>query len=320
MIKFTDNRSEWSDRLIEIMNALVDSPPDETANRVNLAAAKWTRLSLTDSIKQLPENEQQLIGNFGRLLEDMDQSLTLVEAAHQAKSEMLANISHEIRTPLHSMMGYMELIKESTLAASQKEHLGQALASAKILIGIVNNILDYSKMEAGVMELECTETDLPVIFSNGIQLVQLAAKQKGLSIRQEIDPKTPRYISTDPLRLQQIFTNLLSNAVKFTDTGEVVMTTTYTPESDTTGIIRFSVRDTGIGITEAQKKNLFKPFVQGDSTITRRYGGTGLGLIISNMIAQQMNSKIQLDNGQPTGTTFYFDLPVQTTSPITWEE
>ncbi len=320
MIKFTDNRSEWSDRLIEILNALRDSPPDETANRVNLASAKWTRFSLTDSIKQLPENEQQLIGNFGRLLEDIDQSLKLVEAAHQAKSEMLANISHEIRTPLHSMMGYIELLSKKPLSPDQSEHLEQAMSSAKILMGIVNNVLDFSRMEAGVMELEWMQADLSDILSNSLQLVQLPARQKSLPIRTSIDPQTPRYISTDPLRLQQILTNLLSNAVKFTETGEVVMTTTYTPESETTGFIRFAVRDTGIGITEAQKMNLFKPFLQGDSTITRRYGGTGLGLIISDMIAQQMKSKIQLDNSQPIGTTFYFDLPVQTTSNRRWEE
>jgi signal transduction histidine kinase len=136
----------------------------------------------------------------------------------------------------------------------------------------------------------------------------------------EVDPHTPRHIFTDAVRLQQVLTNLISNAVKFTDSGEVNISTRYTAESDVNGTLRLSVRDTGIGITDEQKNNLFKPFTQVDPSITRRYGGTGLGLIISDMIAKQMGSAIQIDNTQPNGTTFYLDLQVQLASgeKMTW--
>lgn len=313
MPKPSDNRSEWTDRVLEILDDFLDQPIPDNTDHLNRSLNKWKDLANNSNGKSFSEQEQQLTHRWVKLLENIDQSLRQADAANQAKSEMLANITHEIRTPLHSLLGYIDLLKSTPLAETQADYLEQALYSARILLSVVNNVLDFSKMEAGVLELAFEETELPVIFSNGVQLVQLAARQKGLPIRLQIDPKTPRYIATDSMRLQQILTNLLSNAVKFTDSGEVVVSTQYQ-----SGILRISVQDTGIGITEEQKKNLFKPFGQGDSTITRRYGGTGLGLIISDMIARQMRSKILLDNSQPLGTTFYFDLPVQTSSEETW--
>ena len=313
MQKPSNNRSEWTERVLEILDDFLDQPIPDKTDRLDRSLNKWKELANNSNGKSFSEQEQQLSHRWIKMLEHINQSLLQAEAANQAKSEMLANITHEIRTPLHSLLGYIELLKSTALSDTQADYLEQALYSARILLSVVNNVLDFSKMEAGVLELTFEESELPVIFSNSLQLVQLAAKQKGLPIRLQIDPKTPRYITTDAMRLQQILTNLLSNAVKFTDSGEVVVSTRFQ-----SGTLRISVQDTGIGITEDQKKNLFKPFQQGDSTITRRYGGTGLGLIISDMIAQQMKSKIELDNSQPIGTTFYFDLPVQTSSEETW--
>jgi signal transduction histidine kinase len=280
-----------------------------------------------DSVKKYhdyTEKEQQLLQLFALMLvnlnnrmaiqADLNEAIQKAESANQTKSEFLANITHEIRTPLHSVIGYIDLLKNTPLDKTQEEYIDNARASAKVLMGIINDVLDFSKMEAGMMELVMVASDVEQILSNSIQLIQLAAKQKNLPLRITVDSNTPRYIFTDSIRLQQILTNLLSNAVKFTDHGEVALSTQYTPETESGGLLRFSVSDTGIGITEEQKKNLFKPFAQGDSTITRQYGGTGLGLIISEMIANQMGSKIAYESAKSTGTTFYFDLHVQAAS------
>jgi signal transduction histidine kinase len=268
--------------------------------------------------------EEQLLQLFAMMLvnlqeknrvqRDLNNAIAKAEAANQAKSDFLANITHEIRTPLHSIVGYTDLLGDTTLTKTQQEYLDNAKSSARVLMGIINDVLDFSKMEAGMMQLTMAASDLHQVLSNSLQVVQLAAQQKGLPIRMEIAPETPRYIFTDPIRLQQVITNLLSNGVKFTESGEVILSTFYKSSSDSGGILRITIRDTGIGITDEQKKNLFKPFTQGDSSITRRYGGTGLGLIISEMIVNQMGSKIELDNAQVSGTTFQFSLPIQTAS------
>lgn len=280
-----------------------------------------------DSVKHhqhYSEKEQKLLQLFAMMLVNLNdriqtqtqlnKAIENAEAANQAKSDFLANITHEIRTPLHSIVGYTDLLMDTPLSEQQLDYLNNAKLSTKILMGIINDVLDFSKMEAGKMPLIMASADLQLILSNCLQVVQLAAKQKDLPIHLQIDPQTPRFIFTDLIRLQQVVTNLLSNAVKFTETGSITLTTQYQPTSESGGTLRFSIQDTGIGITEEQKKNLFKPFMQGDTSITRRYGGTGLGLIISEMIVNQMGSKIELDNSRSSGTTFYFELLIQTAS------
>lgn len=277
--------------------------------------------------KQYTDKEKKLLQLFALMLVNLQernqtqralkQAIDQAASANQAKSQFLANITHEIRTPLHSIVGYVDLLRDTPLNETQTDYLLNAKTSANILMGLINDVLDFSKMEAGMMRIVMDASDLKSILDNSLQPIQLAAQQKGLPIRSELDPKTPRYLFTDSIRLQQILTNLLSNAVKFTDSGEIVLAIRYEPTNDLSGTLRFTIRDTGIGITEEQKKNLFQPFSQGDNSITRRYGGTGLGLIISEMIANQMGSRIQIDNRQPTGTIFFFDLDVQLASDET---
>jgi len=270
------------------------------------------------------EKEQQLLQLFALMLVNLQErnqtqralnkAILKAEIANRSKTEFLANITHEIRTPLHSVVGYMDLLKETDLTVIQLDHLTNARTSAKILMGIINDVLDFSKIEAGMMDLVLAASDLQEILSNSLQPLQLTAKGKNLPLVVEIDPATPRYIFTDSVRLQQVLTNLLGNAVKFTETGEVKIETRYTPETELNGSLHLAIHDTGIGITDEQKNNLFRPFTQADASITRRYGGTGLGLIISEMIAKQMGSKIEIDNSRTNGTTFYLNLQVQLAS------
>lgn len=230
------------------------------------------------------------------------------EAASKAKSEFLATMSHEIRTPLNAIIGFTDLLKNTGLNTVQKEYVNNANVSGHALLGIINDILDFSKIEAGLLTLEEIKTDLVELLENCVDIVKFTAEKKQLKVMLTIDKAMPRFAVVDPIRLQQILTNLLSNAVKFTKNGEVEVKVEYSPLEDLKADLRFSVRDTGIGISEEQKSKLFKAFSQADSSTTRNFGGTGLGLVISDLIAKEMNSKINFESTFGEGSVFYFDL------------
>ncbi|MDG5814676.1 PAS domain S-box protein [Chitinispirillales bacterium ANBcel5] len=234
------------------------------------------------------------------------------ETANKAKSEFLANMSHEIRTPLNGVIGFTDLLKDTPLTSAQKQYVDKANVSGHALLGIINDILDFSKIEAGMMELEVIRTDLIELMENSVDIIKYAASRKNLEVLLNIDSTMPRFAMVDPVRLKQIFANLLGNAIKFTENGEVELKVTYQEKQKNYGKLAFSVRDTGIGITEAQREKLFKAFSQADSSTTRKFGGTGLGLIISDMIAKKMGSKINITSTHGEGTTFYFDLYTET--------
>jgi PAS domain S-box-containing protein len=240
------------------------------------------------------------------------------EAASQAKSLFLANMSHEIRTPLNGVIGFTELLKTTSLTALQQQYVDHANVSGHNLLKIINDILDLSKIEAGMLELETTRTDLVDLMESAIDIVKFVAGKKELELLLHLDPSLPRLINTDPVRLTQIITNLLSNAVKFTEKGEVELKASYKSNSNGKYHITFSVRDTGIGISEEQRSRLFRVFSQADKSTTRRFGGTGLGLMISKMIAEKMGSQIEFTSQPGQGTTFYFDLQTQADGGIAY--
>lgn len=228
--------------------------------------------------------------------------------ASQAKSEFLANMSHEIRTPLNGVIGFTDLLLKTPLSETQKQYAENANVSGKALLGIINDILDFSKIEAGKLELDIVEIGILPFMDECIDIIKFHANNKGLELILDIDPNMPEYFQIDPIRVKQIIINLLSNAVKFSDSGEVELRLEFKEKAEKTGLFRFEVRDTGIGISEIQKQKLFQAFSQADSSTTRKYGGTGLGLIISRLLSEKMNSEIKLESEYGKGTKFYFTI------------
>ena len=239
---------------------------------------------------------------------ELIRSKELAEAASVAKSNFLSNMSHEIRTPLNGVIGFTELLRTTPLNKSQTEYLENAITSANSLLGVISDILDFSKIESGKMELESVKTDIIQLFENASDIIKVMASKKGLELLLNIQPDIPRFAYIDPIRTKQILVNLLSNAVKFTHTGEIELSLSFEARSMKEGVFKVSVRDTGIGIKDSDRHKLFKAFSQADTSTTRRYGGTGLGLIISNSLARQMGGNIEFTSEYGIGTVFYFNI------------
>lgn len=235
-------------------------------------------------------------------------SKELAEAGSKAKSNFLSNMSHEIRTPLNGVIGFTELLRSTPLSTVQKEYLENAISSANSLLGVISDILDFSKIESGKMELESIKTDIIQLLEHSSDIIKVSSSKKGLELLLNIHPNIPRFAYVDPIRTKQILVNLLSNAVKFTHQGEIELSLSFKAINANTGVFYISVRDSGIGIREEDRDKLFKAFSQADTSTTRRYGGTGLGLIISNSLAKQMGSPIQFESEYGKGTTFRFEI------------
>jgi PAS domain S-box-containing protein len=230
------------------------------------------------------------------------------EAANKAKSQFLANMSHEIRTPLNAVIGFTDLLCSTPLTALQQQYVQNANTSAHALLGIINDILDFSKIEAGKLDLDISYTDLIELAEQTADIVKYSSAQKGLELLLNLPPDIPRFAWIDAVRLKQILVNLLSNAVKFTEKGEVQLTITFEAIDEQNARYSFAVRDTGIGIALGEQEKLFQAFSQADTSTTRRFGGTGLGLTISNMLAEKMGSSIIIDSQIAEGSTFSFSL------------
>ncbi len=268
----------------------------------SFAERKKTNEILQKRVNELDDARLAMLN----MMKDLDEARSEAEDATKAKSEFLANMSHEIRTPMNAIMGMAHLAMKTDLTAKQYDYLKKVDISAKSLLGIINDILDFSKIEAGKMDMESVDFQLEDTLDNISTLVGIKTQEKGLELLFKTDPSVPRALVGDPLRLGQILINLSNNAVKFTDTGEIVVVTELVKKDDAQVTLKFSVRDTGIGMTAEQAAKLFQPFAQADSSTTRKYGGTGLGLTISKRLAEMMGGEIWVESQAGQGSTFSF--------------
>ena len=235
----------------------------------------------------------------------------VAEQANRTKSEFLAVMSHEIRTPLNGVLGMLDYLLADELSAKQRHCAATAAKSGKTLLGIIDDILDFSKVEAGKLELEHIDFSLRRTVSDVIELLEFQAREKGLDVELEIAADTPDDLKGDPARIRQVLVNYLGNAIKFSHSGRVSVRSSVLDETDTHTTIRFEVQDAGIGIAATAQRTLFEPFTQADASTTRRYKGTGLGLAICKKLASLMGGEVGVRSEVGQGSTFWFSVRLQ---------
>lgn len=286
---------------------------DELATGINRMAStlREAHEELQLSVEQATEDVRQNLETIEIQNIELDMARREALEASRIKSEFLANMSHEIRTPLNGILGFTHLLQRSDLTQRQQDYLGTIEKSADNLLGIINEILDFSKIEAGKLVLDATPFNLRDLLQDTLTILAPAAQAKGLELVSLVYRDTPLALIGDPLRLKQILTNLVSNAIKFTREGTIVARAMLEDETEEGTVqLRISVQDTGIGLAQQDIQALFQAFSQADNSLSRQPGGTGLGLVISKRLVEQMGGEIGVDSTPGEGSTFWFSVPL----------
>ena len=282
-----------------------------TAINARSAHGQWQGAEARASIAESERNAlQRDLQRHDRLEQELLQAKQAAESAVLAKGEFLATMSHEIRTPLNGIVPMLDMLARAPLAPDHREMLNTASASSHQLLRIVDDILDYSKLEANKLELEITAFNLRELLDGVLQLMQRPAENKGLRLSLQLDPAVRLPVRGDPVRLRQVLSNLIGNAIKFTERGSITLVVRRLGETSGQHLLRFEVRDTGIGIALDAQARLFRSFTQADASTTRLYGGTGLGLAICKRIVDLMGGRIDVVSEPGRGSTFWFEVPL----------
>jgi PAS domain S-box-containing protein len=327
IIRVNDNEERWVHALGTLKWNENNQPQVIVGAIRDITERKLMEMELISAKEKAEENEKDLLAKYVEY-EDVNDELIQAnkeltkakqqaDEANKAKSNFLSNMSHEIRTPLNGIVGFTDLLMKTNLEKNQLEYMATINVSANSLMEIINDILDFSKIESGKLELHIEPTDLYSLLYQVIDLFKQQANLKNIELSLNIDDKVPQYVYSDSIRFKQILVNLISNALKFTRFGYIKLDVDLVKmNTNDKSTIRFSIKDSGIGIKKYNQKKIFNSFVQEDNATSKKFGGTGLGLAISNLLLELMESNLHLESEYGNGSDFFFAIQFKTANPI----